>query len=321
MARHSYQLALIFAGCIGLVVTAHAGGDLYRCDGAHGEVAIVDAPYPDGHCKRVIASNEFKSKPPAPGSLAASSKVIYGERNDERIDQRDDERIDFRATSFGVVSTAPLAPGAVSKESTSSASTEGTKVAIAKPAMRVTSGSVYRVHRADGSVEYTNVKPRTKFEVLFTYYMKTCVACDVHSPIDWLHTTLRLDQYKDEIARAASDFGIDAALLRAVIHAESAFNPLALSAKGAQGLMQLMPGTASDLGIDDVFDPNSNIRGGAEYLSQLLKTFNGDERMATAAYNAGPGAVRKYGGVPPYDETKVYVQRVATLHERYRAGK
>lgn len=308
MTRHHYQFALILAGCTGFAATAHAGGDLYRCDGAHGEVAIVDAPYPDGHCKRIVSSNEFKSKPPAPGSLAASSKVSYG------------ERMDFRATSAGVVSTAPLAQGAVNKSSTSNSATEGVSVAIAKPAMRVTSGSVYRVHRADGSVEYTNVKPRTKFEVLFTYYMKTCVACDVHSPIDWLHTTLRLDQYKDEIARAASDFGIDAALLRAVIHAESAFNPLALSAKGAQGLMQLMPGTASDLGIDDVFDPNSNIRGGAEYLSQLLKTFNGDERMATAAYNAGPGAVRKYGGVPPYDETKVYVQRVATLHERYRAG-
>ncbi|MCR6700705.1 MAG: lytic transglycosylase domain-containing protein [Dokdonella sp.] len=101
------------------------------------------------------------------------------------------------------------------------------------------------------------------------------------------------------------------------MHAESAFNPLALSHKGAQGLMQLMPGTAGDLGVVDAFDIGENIRGGARYLAQMLKSFNGDERLATAAYNAGPGAVQKHGGVPPYAETKLYVERVATLRERY----
>jgi soluble lytic murein transglycosylase-like protein len=178
-------------------------------------------------------------------------------------------------------------------------------------------GAVYRIERDDGVTEYTNIKPRgSAFDVLFTY-IATCVACDLHSTIDWLHTPLRLDAYRNEIAQAAMDFGVDASLLRAVIHAESAFNPLAVSIKGAQGLMQLMPGTASDLGVSDAFDVVQNIRGGARYLAQLLADFNGDEELATAAYNAGPGAVRKYGGVPPYAETKVYVQRVATLHDRY----
>ena len=91
-----------------------------------------------------------------------------------------------------------------------------------------------------------------------------------------------------------------------------------MSSAGAQGLMQLMPGTAADMGVADAFDAAQNIRGGARYLAMLLRAFNGDATLATAAYNAGPGAVQKYNGIPPYDETKVYVQRVATLRDRYR---
>lgn len=185
-------------------------------------------------------------------------------------------------------------------------------------APRVLRGAVYKVQRKDGITEYTNVKPAAgAFAVLFTY-IATCIACDVHSKIDFARTALNLEAYRHEIATAAADFGVDRALLRAVIHAESAFNPLALSNKGAQGLMQLMPGTASDLGVTDAFDVSQNIRGGARYLAQLLQTFNGDAQLATAAYNAGPGAVQKYRGVPPYDETQVYVQRVATLRDRYQ---
>ena len=187
-----------------------------------------------------------------------------------------------------------------------------------KPAQRVLRGAVYKVARKDGITEYTNVKPRgNAFAVLFTY-IATCIACDVHSKIDFARTALNLDAYKDVVMAAAAEYGVDRALLRAVIHAESAFNPLALSNKGAQGLMQLMPGTAGDLGVSDAFDAVQNIRGGARYLAQLLKAFDGDAQLATAAYNAGPGAVQKYRGVPPYDETQVYVQRVATLRERYQ---
>ncbi len=211
----------------------------------------------------------------------------------------------YRMSSFGHAA-APPPPAAVQSER------------AATPVPRVLRGAVYKLERKDGITEYTNVKPKGGgFAVLFTY-IATCVACDLHSKIDFARTALHVDAYKDEIAAAASDFGVDSALLHAVIHAESAFNPMAISSKGAQGLMQLMPGTASDMGVADAFDAAQNIRGGARYLAQLLKTFNGDTTLATAAYNAGPGAVQKYGGVPPYDETQVYVQRVATLRDRYR---
>jgi soluble lytic murein transglycosylase-like protein len=111
--------------------------------------------------------------------------------------------------------------------------------------------------------------------------------------------------------------GVDESLIRAIIHAESAFNPRAMSLKGAQGLMQLMPGTANDMGVLDAFDPAQNIRGGARYLGLLLKNFNGDVRLTAAAYNAGPAAVQHYNGVPPFAETQVYVQRVGELLQRY----
>ncbi len=180
-------------------------------------------------------------------------------------------------------------------------------------------GAVYKIARADGSVEYTNIAARAQganAKMLFTYII-TCYACNVHSRVNFNTVALHLNDYNDEIRAAAAHNGISEALLRAVIHAESAFNPRALSYKGAQGLMQLMPGTANDLGVTDAFDIDQNIRGGAAYLAQLLRDFGGNVSLAAAAYNAGEAAVRKYNGVPPYDETQVYVKRVALLRERY----
>ena len=186
---------------------------------------------------------------------------------------------------------------------------------------RVLRGAVYRIVRADGGVEYTNIAPGgapkgQTVKMLFTY-IATCVACDVHSKIDFNNVALNLAAYGDVIRAASIEYGVDEALLRAVIHAESAFNPRALSVAGAQGLMQLIPGTARDMGVLDAFDVNQNIRGGARYLALLLRNFNGNERLAAAAYNAGPKAVERYNGVPPYDETQVYVERVGILRRRY----
>lgn len=178
-------------------------------------------------------------------------------------------------------------------------------------------GAVYKVARANGITEYTNVRPSGgPYQLLFTY-IATCYACDIHSAINFAAVALNLTAYREEIAAAASEFGVDQSLLRAVIHAESAFNPNAISDKGAQGLMQLMPATASDLGVASPFDSTQNIRGGAHYLAMLLRQFNGDERLAAAAYNSGAQNVQKYSGVPPFDETRVYVERVATLRKRY----
>lgn len=120
------------------------------------------------------------------------------------------------------------------------------------------------------------------------------------------------------IESLAGESGVDPALVRAVIHAESHFNPKAVSSKGAGGLMQLMPATAKRFGVTDRFSPEENIRGGVAYLRILLREF-GDPKLAVAAYNAGEGAVRRYKGIPPYEETRIYVTRVMSLWSAYQS--
>ena len=120
----------------------------------------------------------------------------------------------------------------------------------------------------------------------------------------------RAEAYDDLVVQHATEQSVSADLVRAVIQAESAFNPSARSVKGAMGLMQLMPATARELGVTDPYDPAQNIRGGVTYLKQLLTRYDSDVELALAAYNAGPGAVEKYGAVPPYRETRDYVQKI-----------
>ena len=136
-------------------------------------------------------------------------------------------------------------------------------------------------------------------------------------------TSIGLDRaelaYEPLIQSAASRYGVPADLVRAVVRVESGFNPLAVSSAGAQGLMQLMPGTAQGLGVRNTFDPAENVDGGTRYLRRQLDSF-GSVPLALAAYHAGPNAVREYGGIPPYPTTQRYVERVLELCQAGAGG-
>ncbi|MGE8154010.1 lytic transglycosylase domain-containing protein [Pseudomonas vancouverensis] len=172
-----------------------------------------------------------------------------------------------------------------------------------------------------GVRQYVSRRPvgiNTRVDVLEVYYIKDCYLCMM--PKDFKVASLRLDtqSYRREIESAADHYGVDRALVRAVMHAESAFRPNAISEAGAQGLMQLMPATAERFAVSDPFNAQQNIRGGVRYLAWLLKRFNGNQMLALAGYNAGEASVDEYNGVPPYAETRSYVTRVQSLTERYR---
>lgn len=127
-----------------------------------------------------------------------------------------------------------------------------------------------------------------------------------------------IERYEPVITKAAKKYNVDSALIKAVIKAESNFNPLAVSRVGARGLMQLMPATATSLEVQDSFHPEKNIEGGVRYLRYLLNLFNGDLPLALAAYNAGEGTVARYNNsIPPYQETRTYIRRVLDYFDRY----
>ena len=177
---------------------------------------------------------------------------------------------------------------------------------------------IYKYNKSDNVIVYTNQKPEGRSDVETLTFKMSCFACDPNSTIDWKTVKLHHVDYSDVIKQASQKHQVDSALIRAVIHAESAFNSKASSPAGAQGLMQLMPATAEELGVMDSFNPKQNINGGAKYLAQMLARFDNNISFATAAYNAGPSAVEKYKGIPPYKETEVYVKRVKLLQQRYQ---
>lgn len=174
---------------------------------------------------------------------------------------------------------------------------------------------VYQYTQPNGVTAFSDKPPAdSPFKVL----RYDCFACGVRSTINFHTTPLFLQKYHHEILQAAQQFQLEPSLIRAVIHAESGFNPKARSRAGASGLMQLMPETAKDLGVENIWQPQQNIQAGAAYLSGLLQQFKGDRHLALAAYNAGPGAVSRHEGVPPYAETRAYLQRVDILLHRYQ---
>jgi soluble lytic murein transglycosylase len=152
-------------------------------------------------------------------------------------------------------------------------------------------------------VHFTNTPTGNKFR----FYLKETSKPDVGS-----------GTLSDQIARSAKAFDLDEALIKAVIKVESNYDPKAVSPKGAQGIMQLIPSTAREMQVSDPFNAGDNIRGGSRYLRQMLDQFGGNLELALAAYNAGPGNVRRYGGVPPFAETQNYIQQVKKYLQFYR---
>jgi soluble lytic murein transglycosylase-like protein len=256
---------------------------LYRCIGKQGEVAFTSTRTGYTHCNPLRTPAQ-----PAVAAPAGSPDVAPASSTG---------RVEFRTAPGDAVPVRPA----------------GSDNA------RVSSGAVHK-YVSNGVTHYTNRPPAGQRTQIVFSYIESCFACSVRSSVDFHNVALNTSAWLDEVASAAAEHDIDAAFVRAVIHAESAFNANALSNKGAQGLMQLMPATAERFGVTDAFSPEQNIRGGTRYLAWLIKRFDGDTRLAAAGYNAGEGAVDRFGGVPPYQETQNFVERVGILHARYRGA-
>ncbi len=180
------------------------------------------------------------------------------------------------------------------------------------PAASLAGGRLYRYVDARGVVHFTNVQwdkryARVQGTPQLSGFSTDAIAFRPHR---------RARAYDPLVERVGREIGVPPALVKAVIHAESAFNPRAVSHKGAMGLMQLMPATARSLGVAEPFTAEQNVEGGTRYLRELRERF-GSWTMALAAYNAGPEAVAKFGGIPPYRETQKYVRRVLTYYRQY----
>jgi len=176
---------------------------------------------------------------------------------------------------------------------------------------------IYKYEDAEGVIHFTDAPTDRKFKVFMRDIQKDK---RLRTNFGFGKLSRSPSEFDSIINSCANEYGVDKSLVKAVIHAESGYNPNALSRKGAVGLMQLMPGTAQGLKVADSFNPTDNIRGGVRYLRFLLDTFKGDVTLALAAYNAGLSRVAKYGGVPPYEETRNYVSKVLSYQKNYASN-
>ena len=181
---------------------------------------------------------------------------------------------------------------------------------------------IYVYQQADGSKKFSTTPPPIGTSAQVFTARKSSFSWYNPKPMYGGTSMVKLhqDSFDEHISLAALATGLDKSLIKAVIHAESGFNPRAISSKGAMGLMQLLPSTARDMGVVNSFSPAENIQGGAKYLKLLLSRYNGDVIRAVAAYNAGMDWVDKYKGVPPFEETQKYVKIVERLRDRYRSN-
>jgi len=178
---------------------------------------------------------------------------------------------------------------------------------------------IYKYVEKDGTIVYTNVPPSGRRAERVAGTFRAAPATSAPIP-EAMRADDQRRKYDELMESAAVRYRIPVALVRAIVHAESNYDPTAVSPKGASGLMQLMPDTAREMFVKDIFDARENIEGGTRYLRVLANQFSGDMVRMVAAYNAGPDAVNRYGGdVPPFSETQDYVRKVIALYYQYKA--
>ncbi len=184
------------------------------------------------------------------------------------------------------------------------------------------SADIYSRENEDGTITFTNVKPKGKDRRKFKIYLKTPPQRKARPgvvPVPARSTDpSRYARYDASILQAARSFSIPESFIRAVIRVESDYDPRVVSVAGAEGLMQLMPGTAKRMNVRDAFDPHDNIMGGTRYLRYLANMFRGDMVLTIAGYHAGEGAVMKYNGVPPYTSTHGYIKKVLKFYNEFK---
>lgn len=182
---------------------------------------------------------------------------------------------------------------------------------------------IYSKENEDGTITFTNLKPKGKDRRRYKVYLKTPPIRKIRPgvvPIPARNTDpARYKRYDASIIQASRTFSIPEPFIRAVIRVESDYDPRVVSVAGAEGLMQLMPGTARRMSVKDSFDPHDNIMGGTRYLRFLANMFRGDMVLTIAGYHAGEGAVMKYNGVPPYSSTHGYIKKVLRFYNKYKS--
>ncbi|MFZ4856306.1 MAG: transglycosylase SLT domain-containing protein [Desulfuromonadaceae bacterium] len=179
---------------------------------------------------------------------------------------------------------------------------------------RHVTADIYRYVDEDDIVHFTDAPTDKRFKIFMRDFKKDK---ELRTKLRYA-STVNPAEYEQLIKNCSEKYGVNQSLVKAVIHAESGYDPNAVSRKGASGLMQLMPETAKSLKVVDRFNPRDNVDGGVKYLRFLLDTFRGDVSLAVAAYNAGLTNVAKYGGIPPYNETRTYVNRVLSYMKSYQ---
>ncbi len=292
-----------------LAAAPSVAGGLYRCDLPDGSRSYVSKKPAGARCI-LISQSRGGDRPVAAPAKASAAMGLASPANP--------------VAGSPVSIHAPAAPVAVPAAMHIAAPAAPAPTQASSTGPRVVRGQVYS-YIQDGVRHYTSKAPRgvasaSAVRTIRYSYIEACYACSARPGVNFGTVRLNTDAYRNEIAAAARQHGVDESIVRAIIHAESAYNPNALSRVGAQGLMQLMPATARRFGVSNAFDASQNIQGGVQYLAWLLKRFNNNLTLAAAGYNAGEGAVDKYKGVPPYSETQRYVVRVAQLADRYRGA-